>query len=215
MKIETARFVTSVSAFEASPESTLREFAFVGRSNVGKSSLINMLTGKRELAKTSSVPGKTRLINFFEINERWSLVDLPGYGYAKASKEKRADFNVTVSAYLTHRENLEHVFALVDSQLEPLDGDLAFLDWMQQCGVPYAVIFTKTDKSADAKVKQHLKQFRERLTELQLRPTQIFNCSAKTDRGRGPILQFIESRLPKVPRKKVKAKMNLSWMQKK
>jgi GTP-binding protein len=217
MKIETARFIMSASTFEACPESKKREFAMVGRSNVGKSSLINMLTGKKELAKTSSVPGRTQTINFFAINETWDLIDLPGYGYAKTSKAMRSEFNVHVSAYLTSRENLEHVFVLVDAELKPQESDLDFIEWMQEAGIAYSVIFTKTDKLTDLKVKAHAQDFRERLADRSLEPTQMFNCSSKTSRGKGPILQFIQSRLPKV---KPKAKsstptMNLSWMQKK
>lgn len=216
MKIETARFTMSAATFEGCPSSDKREFAFVGRSNVGKSSLINMLTGIKGLAKTSSVPGKTQAINFFEINETWDLIDLPGYGYAKASKEARFDFNIHVSAYLTTRENLEHVFALVDSELEPLESDLAFIEWMQTAGVSYSLIFTKTDRTTDQKVKDRMRQYRERLTERKLDPAQIFSCSSKTNRGKGPILQFIQSRLPKEKSKTKRAKstMNLSWMQK-
>jgi len=214
MKIETAKFHTSAATFEVCPVSRFPEFAFVGRSNVGKSSLINMLTSKKELAKTSGVPGKTQLINFFDINESWSLVDLPGYGYAKVSKKQQSDFNLNVSKYLTGRENLKHVFALVDSQREPLDSDLAFIEWMQACNVPFSVIFTKTDKSSDHKVEDHADQFLVKLVEWKLQPEKTFSCSAKANVGRGKILQFIEQKLPKKPKKKEKSRLNLNWMKK-
>ena len=124
MKVDTAQFVISAKDLEACPASSLPEFAFIGRSNVGKSSLINMLAAKKELAHTSSKPGKTQLINFFKINQAWHLVDLPGYGYAKLSKSKQQAFNRDISAYLTERTNLKHIFLLVDSQIEPQGGGL-------------------------------------------------------------------------------------------
>jgi GTP-binding protein len=210
MKIETATFRTSALTLEVCPPSTFPEFAFVGRSNVGKSSLINMLTGKKELAKTSSVPGKTQLINFFDINQHWSLVDLPGYGYAKVSKKKQGDFNVNVSGYLTGRQNLKHVFALIDSQLEPQDGDLAFIEWLDVCDVPFSIVFTKTDKSAEHKVHNHAKQFMEKLAEWNLEVGAVFTCSSKTNLGKNQILQFIEKQLPK----KQKMSIKIGWMKK-
>ncbi|MFP4070169.1 MAG: ribosome biogenesis GTP-binding protein YihA/YsxC [Opitutales bacterium] len=215
MKIHTAEYRASANTYEACPPSSLPEFAFVGRSNVGKSSLINMLTGKTELAHTSGKPGKTRLINFFRINEAWTLVDLPGYGYAKVSRAQQEEFNIHVSAYLTERENLVQVFLLVDSQLEPQGGDLSFAEWMQRCGVPYSIIFTKTDRGSETKVRNHAEQFREAMEDWELRPGEVFHCSAKTGKGRGPILSWIESRLPKKTGKKTKkktARVNVGWM---
>lgn len=213
MKIETALFRTSALNLDACPPSRLPEFAFVGRSNVGKSSLINMLCGKKELAKTSGVPGKTRLINFFEINKAWSLVDLPGYGYAKLSKVAQHEFNQNVSGYLTGRDALKHVFALIDSRLEPLDGDLAFIEWLHTCNLPTSIIFTKTDKSAAGTVHNHAKQFLQCLDEWQIKVTQSFTCSAKTRSGRNEILQFINRLLPKQPRQS--QRISLGWMTKK
>ena len=212
MKIETAIFRTSARDLEACPASWLPEFAFVGRSNVGKSSLINMLTGKKDLAKTSSVPGKTQLINFFEINKRWSLVDLPGYGYAKVSKARQNDFNVNVSGYLTGRENLKQVFALVDSRLEPLESDLAFIEWLSECELPTSVVFTKVDKSSEGLVDNHVNQFLQRLDEWGLQLNKAFCCSAKTRSGRSEVLQFIETLLPK--KTKAKNPISLGWMKK-
>lgn len=212
MKIETADFRASARDLEACPNSWLPEFAFVGRSNVGKSSLINMLTGKKDLAKTSRVPGKTQLINFFEINKRWRLVDLPGYGYAKLSKAKQNDFNVSVSGYLTGRENLKHVFALVDSRLEPLEGDLAFIEWLSNCALPTSIVFTKVDKSSESLVENHMAQFLEILQEWKIQVNEVFSCSAKTRSGRSQILRFIETLLPKKP--KLKNRVSLTWMKK-
>ncbi len=214
MKITSARFFGCAINLEDCPASVLPEFAFVGRSNVGKSSLVNMLAETQGLAKTSGTPGKTRLINFFRINEQWTLVDLPGYGFAKVSKAKQAEFNESVSGYLTGRENLKQVFALLDSQLEPLDTDLAFVDWLQQCGIPYSIIFTKTDRSADSKVQNHEAQLLQALEDYGLKPNQIFKCSAKTKRGRGSLINWIESQLPKKSKKKKGKSIQLGWMKK-
>ena len=212
MKITSATFRISAIDLEDCPHGRLPEFAFVGRSNVGKSSLINMLTGVKELAKTSSVPGKTQLINFFELDGRWSLVDLPGYGYARLSKKKQNDFNINVSGYLTGRENLKHIFVLIDSQHPPMDGDLAFIEWMEVCRLPFSVIFTKTDKSADHKVQNHAHQFLRKLEEWNIPEVSSFTCSAKTNSGKNPILQFIDKQLPKKP--KGKNLVKVGWMKK-
>lgn len=213
MKIDTTTFRGSAQTLDACPASHLPEFAFVGRSNVGKSSLINMLSDTKELAKTSSVPGKTRLINFFEINRTWSLVDLPGYGFAKVSRDKQHEFNINVSAYLTQRENLKHIFALVDSRLEPQESDLAFIQWLYECELPFSIIFTKTDKSSDNTVTNHTQQFLEQLEAWGVKVGNSFNCSSKTSRGRNQILQFIEKHLPK--KSKLKGpKISTGWMKK-
>lgn len=197
---------------EGCPPSVLPEFAFVGRSNVGKSSLINLLADTQGLAKTSGTPGKTKLINFFRINEQWTLVDLPGYGFAKVSKAQQAAFNENVSGYLIGRENLKQVFALLDSQLEPLDTDLAFIDWLQQCKIPYSIILTKTDRGADAKVNNHEQQLLQALEDYGLKPNEVFKCSAKTKRGRGAVINWIETQLPKLSKKKKGKPIQLSWM---
>lgn len=213
MKIESARYIGCATDLESCPHSNLPEFAFVGRSNVGKSSLVNMLADVKGLAKTSGTPGKTKLINFFRINDRWTLVDLPGYGFAKVSKAKQSEFNESVSGYLNGRENLKQVFALLDSQLEPLDTDLAFIDWLQQCGIPYSIILTKTDRSADSKVINHEDQLIRALEDYGLNPNEIFKCSAKTKRGRGAVLNWVEGQLPKATKKKGKS-IQLGWMKK-
>ena len=212
MKIQSARYTGSATDLESCPASNLPEFAFVGRSNVGKSSLINMLADSKGLAKTSGTPGKTKLINLFQINDRWTLVDLPGYGFAKVSKEKQGEFNQSVSGYLHGRENLKQVFALIDSQLEPLDTDLAFVDWLQSCGIPYSIVLTKTDRGAEATVGNHEAQLIRALEAYGLNPNEIFKCSAKTKRGRGAILNWIESQLPKAPKKKKGKPIQLGWM---
>ncbi|WP_158279877.1 ribosome biogenesis GTP-binding protein YihA/YsxC [Coraliomargarita sinensis] len=212
MKIESAKLRASAKGLEECPSSNLPEFAFIGRSNVGKSSLINALTECKELAHTSSKPGKTQRINLFTVNDSWTLVDLPGYGYAKLSREKQGEFNREVSAYLTERENLKQVMLLVDSQIEPQGGDLSFALWLQECGVPYSVVFTKTDRGSDSKTANHSGQFRAELEAYGLEPNKIFMSSAKTKKGRGQILQWIEQQLPKKPKKKKGTAINLKWM---
>jgi len=212
MKIVSAKLRASVGAMEACPVSDLPEFAFIGRSNVGKSSLINTLTDRRELAHTSSKPGKTRRINLFTVNGAWTLVDLPGYGYAKLSRKKQGEFNREVSAYLTQRENLKQVMLLVDSQIEPQGGDLAFADWLQDCGVPYSIVFTKTDRGSAGKTSGYQQQFLAELEAWGLEPNKIFSSSAKTRKGRAPILEWIDRQLPKKAHKKKGPAINLNWM---
>lgn len=213
MKIDSAIFRGSAQTLDECPTSSLPEFAFVGRSNVGKSSLINLLTDRKELAKTSSKPGRTRLIHFFEINGAWSLVDLPGYGFAKVSKARQYEFNLNVSAYLTRRPNLKQIFALVDSRREPQESDLAFIQWLHEHKLPFSVVLTKIDTvsehAADETSQQFLDQLKARATE----PTSVFRCSAKTSQGKGTILQFIETLLPKKKRS-MGAKISMGWMNK-
>ncbi len=211
MKIDSAQFVASAKELASCLVSELPEFAFIGRSNVGKSSLINMLAGKKELAHTSSKPGKTQLINFFEINRAWHLVDLPGYGYAKVSKSKQHDFNRDISAYLTERTSLKHIFLLVDSQLDPQGGDLSFAQWLQTCELPYSIIFTKIDRSSSSYVFNHAQCFMKALSDCDLRPTKTFYCSAKTRKGRALLLQWIHQQLKK-PKKNKSSGLNLDWM---
>ena len=214
MKIQSARHIGCATDLESCPQSNLPEFAFVGRSNVGKSSLINTLAEVKGLAKISSTPGKTKLIHFFRINELWTLVDLPGYGFAKLSKVKQAEFNKSVSHFLNGRTNLKQVFALIDSQLEPLDSDLAFVDWLQECNIPYAIILTKIDRGAISKVSNNEGKLIQALHDYGLRPTQIFKCSARTKKGRGALLNWIERQLPKVQKKKKGKAIRLGWMKK-
>ncbi|MGB0743779.1 MAG: ribosome biogenesis GTP-binding protein YihA/YsxC [Opitutales bacterium] len=211
MKIVSAKLRASAQGLEDCPPTNLPEFAFIGRSNVGKSSLINALTERKELAHTSGKPGKTQRINFFTVNEAWTLVDLPGYGYAKLSREKQGEFNREVSAYLTERANLKQVFLLVDSQIEPQGGDLSFANWLQQCGVAYSIVFTKTDRGSVNQAQNHKELFLVELETIGLEPTQVYSSSAKTKKGRGQILQWIEQQLPNKPRKKGPS-INLNWM---
>lgn len=191
MQIKDAVFEISCPDLESCPESTLPEFAFIGRSNVGKSSLINMLTRKKDLAITSSKPGRTRLINFFLINKKWSLIDLPGYGYAKASGSDRKKFQEFVTDYLLNRPNMSCVFVLIDSRLTPQRIDLEFTEWLINCEVPFVLIFTKADKSKPRIVEQNIELFKEGMKEFCDGLPRIYTCSSKTEQGRGEVLHFI------------------------
>lgn len=193
MNINSANFATSAPDLRSCPPADLPEFAFIGRSNVGKSTLINLLTMKKGLAKVSGTPGKTQLINFFEINRQWNLVDLPGYGFAKVSKQLRAGFNVAVADYLEKRETLVHTFVLIDSRLPPQKIDLAFVEWMAGAEIPFSLVFTKTDKQSSAKTDSNIAKFRrEALAEVIPKPT-IFNSSSVKKTGRKEVLGHIES----------------------
>ena len=190
MKINTAVFEASATAEKSYPPASMPEFAFIGRSNVGKSSLINMLTGRRALAKVSGTPGKTRLVNFFRINEKWRLVDLPGYGFAKVAKNDRADFNVAAADYIELRANLACVFVLIDSRLPPQRIDLDFLNWLATCPVRSAMVFTKTDKQP-GRVHANIATFKKRLFDAGLDVPHSFSSSSTSGRGRAEILQAI------------------------
>lgn len=192
MKIVSAEFLTSATDLADCPPARGREFAFIGRSNVGKSSLINLLTGRKALAKVSGTPGKTRLINFFTINRQWSLVDLPGYGFAKTGKAERSSLNLAASGYLEGRENLRCTFALIDGRLPPQDIDLAFLRWAAEHDLPYAWIFTKTEKKSLTAVRQAMAAMDAARTELNLPPPEaMMASSAATGAGRAEILGCI------------------------
>ena len=193
MKINSAVFEISSPGLEGCPEWALPEFAFIGRSNVGKSSLINMLTRKEGLAKVSRIPGKTRLINFFTINNTWSLVDLPGYGYAKVGKQERSSFNAFVADYLQHRPNLQGTFVLIDSGLSPQRLDLEFLHWMVGCGLPFVLAFTKTDKLSKKAVQENIEAFLLRMRAISEEQPAYVLSSSKADQGRSEILNLIAS----------------------
>ena len=208
MKIKSAQFLTSATELASCPQfPPLPEFAFIGRSNVGKSSLINLLTEKSGLAKVSATPGKTRLINFFQINEAWHLVDLPGYGFAKVSKNESADFSLAVANYLEKRDALKCTFVLIDSMLPPQKIDMQFIRWMNECALPYVIIFTKTDRQSPTATRKSVAAFLEVLKELAIEPPAMFNSSAKTKDGRGEILKFIEESM-RAKSKKRKAAVN-------
>ncbi len=193
MHIHSATFVISNSKRTACPEDGLQEYAFIGRSNVGKSSLINMLTSVKDLAKTSSKPGKTLLINHFLINESWYIVDLPGYGYAKISKAMRETVHKMISDYVTNREQLACLFVLLDSRHEPQEIDMDFLEFLGENGVPFAIIFTKTDKISQAEVGSNVRKFKEKMLETWEELPPIFQTSAEKMRGKEEVLDYIES----------------------
>lgn len=192
MQIQSADFVTSSPDLASCPDAHLPEFAFIGRSNVGKSSLINALTNKKDLATVSSTPGRTRLINFFLINRRWTLVDLPGYGYAKAPGHQRKKFQDFVSDYLVNRPGLSCVFVLIDSRLTPQKLDLEFTRWLIDCEIPFVLVFTKTDKVKPGAAQRNIELFTEAMAEFCEGLPRIYTCSAKTGSGRKEILAFID-----------------------
>jgi GTP-binding protein len=191
MKITSARFATSFDSVESCPVAVLPEFAFIGRSNVGKSSLINMLCNQAGLAKVSSSPGHTRLINFFVVNEDWCLVDLPGYGYARAPKSERNRFNDFVADYLEFREGLTHVFVLIDSRHEPQKIDIDFVTWLVEKAVPFSLIFTKSDKLKPSKVATNRDLFLTALSEYVDGQPPTFITSVKDKTGRMDVLSAI------------------------
>ncbi|MDA7496178.1 ribosome biogenesis GTP-binding protein YihA/YsxC [bacterium] len=193
MKIQNAKFKKSAINFDGCPAPDLPEFAFIGRSNVGKSSLINLLTNKEGLARVSKTPGRTREINFFSINDSWNLVDLPGYGYAKVSKSQRDQFNEFVSDYLINRETLTGIFVLIDSRHPPQKIDLEFLAWLIEAQLPFALIFTKTDKSKPKLVRKNIGLFLERMKEFSEGDPIHFETSTTTRTGRKEVLKFIET----------------------
>lgn len=195
MPIKTAKFFISSQKINQCPKPNLPEFAFIGRSNVGKSSLINMLTDHKDLAKTSSTPGKTKLINHFLINDSWYLVDLPGYGYAKLSKSIKDKWQKMIEDYLSHRESLMTIFVLIDSRLEPQKIDLKFIEWLGVNQIPFSIVFTKLDKINAKQLAENTNKFKqELLTKWEELPT-IFLSSAKTESGKKDIIDYIESSL--------------------
>jgi GTP-binding protein len=193
MSVQKVEFALSAPNLAGCPPPLLPEYAFVGRSNVGKSSLINMLTGVKNLARISSDPGKTRLINFFIVNEEWYLVDLPGYGYARISKKLRKGWDSMVREYIEARESLFYTFLLIDSRHEPQANDLRFIDWMGEKGLPFCLVFTKTDKLSTAKRKViqdlYMGELQKKWEEL----PPIFNTSASSGAGKMEILEFISN----------------------
>lgn len=183
----------SNTRFDKLPKGNLPEYAFIGRSNVGKSSLINMLVQRRGLAKTSSVPGKTVAINHFVVNDAWYLVDLPGYGYAQHSKKTREQWRIMINNYILRRRNLVTTFVLVDSRIEPQNNDLGFMEWMGENRVPFCVVFTKTDKVSKAELERNVEAFKARLLEEWEDLPPMFITSSETGLGRDEILDYIEA----------------------
>jgi GTP-binding protein len=192
MNVKSAEFVMSNTDVKKCPSTNLPEYAFIGRSNVGKSSLINMLTGKKGLALTSATPGKTLLINHFIINDEWYLVDLPGYGYAKRGKEGRAAIQKIIEDYILERESLTSLFVLVDSRLEPQKIDVEFMEWLGENGIPFSIIFTKTDKLSKKQLSDNIKAYQEKLLEQWEELPNIFLSSSEKKEGRDEILGYIE-----------------------
>ena len=193
MKITSATFQCSSSKSSQCPADGIPEFAFIGRSNVGKSSLINMLTNHKGLAKVSGTPGKTRLINHFLINEQWYLVDLPGYGYAKVSKTERSGFSKIILDYIDNRDNMVCLFVLVDSRLEPQKIDTEFITLMGEKGIPFAIIFTKTDKLTQNQLDSGVARYRRFLKQTWEELPPMLVSSAEKKSGKEEILGFIEN----------------------
>lgn len=187
-----AKFKCSSEKISQVPKDNLKDIAFIGRSNVGKSSLVNMLTGISSLAKVSGTPGKTKLINHFLINDSWYLVDLPGYGYARVSKSTRGEFSKLITDYVLKCEKMHYLFVLVDSRLEPQKIDLRFIELLGENGIPFGIIFTKADKLSQAQLNRNVKNFKLTLSEQWEKLPPMFISSSEKGTGREEILTFIE-----------------------
>ena len=192
MKIKTASFVISNTDISKCPQDGKPEYAFIGRSNVGKSSLINMLTNNKKLAKTSGKPGKTQLINHFIINDDWYLVDLPGYGYAKSSKTNRAEWEKFIVKYLTKREELVNVFVLIDSRLAPQKIDLEFMNWCGEKQIPFSMVFTKIDKLSSSSLQKNLVKYKKEMLKQWETLPPVYTTSSESKFGRERLLNYIE-----------------------
>ncbi len=192
MEIKIAEFAISNTDVKKCPEGNLPEYAFIGRSNVGKSSLINMLTNRNKLAMTSSTPGKTLLINHFIINNNWYLVDLPGYGYAKIGKAGQEQLKKIIDNYLLYRENLTTVFVLIDARLEAQKIDLEFIQWLGENGIPFSIVFTKADKLSVPKLKENITTYKNKLLEEWEELPPVFITSAEKRDGREELLNYID-----------------------
>lgn len=192
MKINTATYEISNSDYRKCPATTLPEYAFIGRSNVGKSSLINMLTGRKALAKTSATPGKTLLINHFLINEEWYIVDLPGYGYAKRSKDSRDKLATIIRGYILGREQMTNLFVLIDGRHAPQKIDLEFMTWLGENGVPFSIVFTKMDKLGKEAGPRNIAAYKKELLKQWEELPPIFATSSEDRRGRDEMLDYID-----------------------
>lgn len=193
MEIKKAVYVESNSDWKKCPKHNLPEFAFIGRSNVGKSSLINRLANHKDLAKTSSKPGKTLCINHFFVNDNWYLVDLPGYGFAKISKDGREKLERMIKSYVLQREELVNLFVLIDSRLEPQKIDLEFMEFLGVNGVPFSIVFTKADKLSKSKVNDNIQAYQDKLLEQWEELPPIFITSSETGLGKEELLDYIDS----------------------
>ncbi len=187
-----AKFKCSSEKISQVPKDDLKDIAFIGRSNVGKSSLVNMLTGVKNLAKVSGTPGKTKLINHFLINDSWYLVDLPGYGYAKVSKTARGEFSKIITDYVLKCEKMHFLFVLVDSRLEPQKIDLKFIELLGENGIPFGIIFTKTDKLSQAQLNRSIAAYKKTLAEMWEELPPMLTSSSEKGSGREEILTFID-----------------------
>jgi len=193
MEIKQAAFVVSNTQVAKCPTHKLPEYAFIGRSNVGKSSLINMLTNHKGLAKTSSKPGKTQLINHFLINKEWYLVDLPGYGYAKVSKQSKKTFQQFITDYFKKRRELINAFVLVDIRHEPQKIDLEFMQWLGENAIPFAIVFTKADKLTEKQIQEHVASYSEILLQQWEEMPPYFITSSENRMGKEDLLSYIET----------------------
>lgn len=192
MKIKSAEFLISNTDYKSCPQDGKPEYAFIGRSNVGKSSLINMLTNRKGLALTSSTPGKTMLINHFLINDEWYLVDLPGYGYARRGKEGREKLRVLIEDYVLERSEMTALFVLVDSRHTPQAIDLEFMEWLGESDIPFSIVFTKGDKQSTSKLALNVSRYKEEMLKSWEELPPIFITSSETGRGREEVLGYIE-----------------------
>ncbi|WP_321437536.1 ribosome biogenesis GTP-binding protein YihA/YsxC [uncultured Bacteroides sp.] len=193
MEILSAEFVISNAEASKCPKSTLPEYAFIGRSNVGKSSLINMLTKRKGLAMTSATPGKTMLINHFIINDAWYIVDLPGYGYARRGKAGQEGLRTLIEDYILEREQMTNLFLLIDSRLEPQKIDMEFMEWLGESGVPFSIIFTKADKLTSGKLKDNINRYVRKLRDQWEELPPYFVSSSENKLGRMEILDYIDN----------------------
>lgn len=198
MIVNSARFVSSSPAVGKCPQDRRHEYAFIGRSNVGKSSLINMLTGRKSLAMTSSTPGKTMLINHFMVNDEWYIVDLPGYGYARRSKEDRIKLERMIKSYILNRDEMTNLFVLVDGRHKPQKIDMEFMEWLAENSIPFSIVFTKLDKLSSLAAKKATAAYLEQMLEHWEALPLVFRTSSEDGRGRNEILDYIEelNRLP-------------------
>ncbi len=192
MEIKSATFTISSAKLSQCPQDVKMEFAFIGRSNVGKSSLINMLTNHKGLAKTSATPGKTLLINHFLINNEWYIVDLPGYGFAKRSKSVQRDIEDMISSYILHREQLANVFLLIDVRHNPQKIDIEFMTWLGENGIPFSIVFTKADKLSASQLRSNVDSYMQSLMEGWEELPPHFITSSEKKQGREPLLNYIE-----------------------